>query len=81
VGSAEPGPVLTRRLALKGLGGLGAAALSVTGCARDPSGHALSTSALPRAARPPGTLLWHVRAPGGIISLVATGGLLCVGVD
>jgi len=82
VGAEELGPMLTRRLALKGLGGLGAAALGVTGCAaRDPAGHALTTAATPRAARPPGTLLWHVRAPGGIISLVVADGLLCAGVD
>lgn len=82
MGQAEPGPVLTRRRALKGLGGLGAVALWVTGCAaRDPAGPALATAATPRAARPPGTPLWHVRAPGGIISLVATDGLLCACVD
>jgi outer membrane protein assembly factor BamB len=82
VGPEEPGPALTRRVALKGLGGLGVGALAVTGCAaRNPAGHALATAAMRRAARPPGTLLWHARAPGGIISLVAADGLLCAGVD
>jgi outer membrane protein assembly factor BamB len=82
VGLEGPGRRLTRRQALTGLGGLGAAALLVTGCAtRDPAGHALTTAATRRAVHAPGTLLWHVRAPGGIVSLVAAGSLLCAGVD
>jgi hypothetical protein len=74
------GPVLwlTRRQALAGLGGLGAAALGVT--ARDPAGHALTTAATRRAAHSLGALLWHVRGPGGIVSLVAADGVLGAGV-
>lgn len=76
------GPSLTRRQALTGLGGLSAAALWITGCAaREPGGRALTIAATPRTAHPPGTLLWHVRAPGGILSLVAADGVLCAGVD
>jgi eukaryotic-like serine/threonine-protein kinase len=82
VGMEGPGLGLTRRQALTGFGGLGAAALLAAGCAaRDPAGHGLTTAATRRAVHPPGTLLWHVRAPGGIVSLVAAGSLLCAGVD
>jgi outer membrane protein assembly factor BamB len=80
VGLDEPGPKLTRRHALTGLGGLGAASLLVTGCAAgDPVGHALTTAATRRAVHPPGTLLWHVRTQG-IASLVVADSLLCAGV-
>jgi len=77
----EPGLRLTRRQALTGLGGLGAAALLVTGCtARNPAGHGLTTAATVNALVP-GTLLWRVRAPAGIVSLVATDSLVFAGVD
>jgi outer membrane protein assembly factor BamB len=82
VGLEGPGVRLTRRQALTGLGGLSAAALLAAGCAaRDPAGHALTTATTRRAVHPPGTLLWHVRAPGGIVSLVAAGSVVCAGID
>ena len=82
MGLEGPGLRLTRRQALTGLGGLGAAALLVTGCAaREPTGHALTTAATRGAVHLPGTLLWHVRPPAGLVSLVVADGLLCAGVD
>lgn len=82
MGLEGPGLRLTRRQALTGLGGLGAAALLVTGCAaRNPAGPALTTAATRRAVHPPGTLLWHVRTPAGIDSLVVADSLLCAGVE
>ena len=73
----EPGLRLTRRQALTGFGGLGAAALLATGCtARNPA----TTAGTLLDVFVPGTLLWRARPPAGIDSLVATDSLVFVGV-